>query len=167
MVETGRRIRSESAERPPVRAGLLARAFAWIVDRFILGSLLALLGSWGLVIYMTGARERGELLGLALLGALLLLWGITLHAVYFVSFVGGCGQTPGMMLCGIAVVSRRSAAVGYGRAFLRWIGYGLALLPFGLGFLAVLFTRERRGLHDLIAGTRVIRRGAAYACDAL
>lgn len=143
------------------------RGFAWIVDRLILGSLLALQGSWGLVTYLNGIRGQVELLDLALLAGLLLLWGIVLHAVYFIVFVGGCGQTPGKMLCGIAVVSRQRAAVGYGRAFLRWIGYGVALLPFGLGFLGVLFTAERRGLHDWIAGTRVVRRGTVDAFDEL
>lgn len=129
------------------------------MDRFILGSLWVLLGSWGLVTYMIVARGQGDPLDVALLAGLLLLWGIMLHAVYFVVFVGGCGQTPGKMLCGIAVVSRDNTAVGYGRAFLRWIGYGLALIPLGLGFLGVLLTDERRGLHDWIAGTRVILKG--------
>jgi uncharacterized RDD family membrane protein YckC len=50
--------------------------------------------------------------------------------------------------------------VGYGRAWLRWLGSGLAALPFGLGFLGVLFGAERRGLHDWIAGTRVVRQQA-------
>ena len=167
MAATEWRPRGKRAERPPARAGLLTRGFAWIVDRFILGSLLALQGSWGFVTYLNRTRGQVDLLDLALLTGLLLLWGIILHAVYFVVFVGGCGQTPGKMLCGIVVVSRQRAAVGYGRAFLRWIGYGLALLPFGLGFLGVLFTAERRGLHDWIAGTRVVRRGAAYAFDKL
>ena len=167
MAATGWRPRG-SAERPPARAGLLRRGFAWIVDRFILGSLLALKGAWGFVTYLNRSSGPVELGDLALLTGLLLLWGIVLHAVYFVVFVGGCGQTPGKMLCGIVVVSRqRAAAVGYGRAFLRWIGYGLALLPFGLGFLGVLLTAERRGLHDWLAGTRVVRRGAEYVFDEL
>ena len=166
MAATGWRPRG-SAERPSARAGLLRRGFAWIVDRFILGVLLALQGAWGLVTYLNRTSGPVNLGDLALLTGLLLLWGILLHAVYFVVFVGGCGQTPGKMLCGIAVVSRQRAAVGYGRAFLRWIGYGLALLPFGLGFLGVLFTAERRGLHDWIAGTRVVRRGAGYTFDEL
>jgi len=167
MAATEWRPRGKSAERPPARAGLFIRGVAWIVDRLILGSLLTLLGSWGLVTYLNRARGQVELLDLALLAGLLLLWGIILHAVYFVVFVGGCGQTPGKMLCGIVVVSRQRAGVGYGRAFLRWIGYVLALLPFGLGFLGVLFTAERRGLHDWIAGTWVVRRGAEYAVNEL
>jgi uncharacterized RDD family membrane protein YckC len=117
------------------------------VDRLILATLWILLGSWGLVVYLSVSRWPGDLLSLTVLGGLLGFWGLALHAAYFVVFVGGCGQTPGKMLCGIMVV---------GRALLRWIGYGLAVLPLGLGFLGVLFSAERRGLHDWIARTRVV-----------
>ena len=30
-------------------------------------------------------------------------------------------------------------------------------VPAGLGFLPTLFSRDRRGLHDRFAGTRVVR----------
>ena len=30
-------------------------------------------------------------------------------------------------------------------------------LPVGLGFLTALFSKDRRGLHDRFAGTRVVR----------
>jgi uncharacterized RDD family membrane protein YckC len=138
-------------------AGVLLRLAAWILDRLLLGSLWLLLGMWGLVAYAGGSRWAGDLLGLAVLAVLLLLAGIAIHGVYFVVFVGGCGQTPGKMLCRIWVVRRDGAGAGYGRALLRWIGSWLAALVLGLGFLGVLFTRERRGLHDWLSGTRVVR----------
>ena len=139
-------------------AGFFPRVYAWTIDRFLLGSLWVLLACWGLVAYMGVARWPTDVRSLAALAGLLLLWGIGLHAVYFIVFVGGCGQTPGKMLSGIAVVRRDGAPVGYGRALLRWVGSWVAALPFGLGFLGVLFTAERRGLHDWVSGTRVIRR---------
>jgi uncharacterized RDD family membrane protein YckC len=43
-----------------------------------------------------------------------------------------------------------------GRAIRRVGGFVLALLPFGAGFLPVLFDPQRRGLHDRIAGTVVL-----------
>jgi hypothetical protein len=36
------------------------------------------------------------------------------------------------------------------------IGGGLCVLTLGLGELPVLFTRERRSLSDMIAGTRPV-----------
>jgi uncharacterized RDD family membrane protein YckC len=38
-----------------------------------------------------------------------------------------------------------------------WI---LLAVPAGLGFLTALFSRDRRGLHDRFAGTRVVRASA-------
>ena len=86
----------------------------------------------------------------------MLLLGIALHVVYHTVLVGGCGQTLGKMLMGVAVVRRDGAPAGYGRALLRCMGGGLCLLTLGLGRLPALFTRERRGLPDLVAGTRPI-----------
>ncbi|MGH7426485.1 MAG: hypothetical protein ACREJP_10005 [Candidatus Methylomirabilales bacterium] len=37
------------------------------------------------------------------------------------------------------------------------MGYFIALLPFGLGLIMVLIHPRRRGLHDLLAGTSVVR----------
>lgn len=144
-------------------AGMGMRLVAWFVDRLILATLWILVASWGFVAYLQLIRWPPDLLNLAALIGLLLLWWIGLHAAYFIVFVGGCGQTPGKMLLGIAVVRRDGAPVGYGRALLRWIGYWLSALPLGLGFVPAFFAAERRGLHDWMAGTRVVRREVAPA----
>lgn len=139
-------------------AGRLRRlsAFGW--DQLIVGSLWLLLSVWTVVAYLSLSRWPGDLGSLAALYALLCLLGITLHAAYWIVFIATCGQTPGKMLRGLEVVVPEGRPVGYGRAFRRWLGMGLSALPFGLGFLGVFLTRERRGLHDWLAGTRVVRR---------
>ncbi len=43
------------------------------------------------------------------------------------------------------------------RAAVRAVGYLVALATGGLGFLWVGFDREKRGLHDWLAGTYVIK----------
>ena len=60
----------------------------------------------------------------------------------------------------MSCISPRAPA-GYGRALLRWAGYWVAGLPLGLGFVPAFFTADRRGLHDWMSGTRVVRRPAA------
>jgi uncharacterized RDD family membrane protein YckC len=101
-------------------------------------------------------RRHLDVLDVAILTTGMLLLGIALHVVYHTVLVGGCGQTLGKMLMGVAVVRRDGTPAGYGRALLRCIGGGLCLLTLGLGRLPALFTRERRGLPDLVAGTRPI-----------
>ena len=45
--------------------------------------------------------------------------------------------------------------LGPGRAALRFLGYLLSAASLGVGFLMIAFTGS--GLHDRIAGTRVVR----------
>ncbi len=142
-------------------AGMGTRLVAWFIDRLILGALWLFVAAWGFVAYLHVIRWPPDLLNLAALISLLLLGGIWLHAVYFIVFVGGCGQTPAKMLLGITVVRWDGAPAGYGRALVRWVGYWVAALPLGLGFAPAFFTADRRGLHDWMAGTRVVRRAAA------
>jgi len=105
-------------------------------------------------------RREPDVLDIALLTIGVLMLGIALHVTYHTVLVGGCGQTLGKMLLGVAVVRRDGAPAGYGRALLRCLGGGLCLLTLGIGQLPVLWSRERRGLADLVAGTRPIAAGA-------
>jgi uncharacterized RDD family membrane protein YckC len=101
------------------------------------------------------ARPLDALDGPVLALATLLL-GAAFHVVYHTVLVGGCGQTVGKMLVGVAVVRRDGAPVGYGRALVRCLGGGVSLLTLGLDRLLVPLTRTRRGLPDLVAGTRPV-----------
>lgn len=44
-----------------------------------------------------------------------------------------------------------------GPAVLRYLGYFASTLLLGIGYLMVAFTPQKRGLHDYIAGTVVVR----------
>lgn len=71
------------------------------------------------------------------------------------------GATPGKRLCGLRVVvdgAPERKGIGVGKALLRWIGYAVSSAILGIGFLMIAFDRDKRGLHDRIAGTRVVRR---------
>jgi uncharacterized RDD family membrane protein YckC len=61
------------------------------------------------------------------------------------------------MAMGVIVVKREDGNLpGYGRAALRCLGGLLSLATVGIGYLGVVFTEERRGLADWLAGTRVV-----------
>jgi uncharacterized RDD family membrane protein YckC len=122
----------------------------------LLGVMAWSLAAMWLTIAVLMFRRRPDVLDAALLSLGMLLLGVALHVAYHTVLVGGCGQTLGKMLVGVAVVRRDGAPAGYGRALLRCLGGGLCLLTLGIGRLPVLFTRERRGLPDLVAGTRPI-----------
>jgi len=139
--------------RPEVPyAGVATRAVALAIDVavaqvivFAGGAILALVGS--LV-----ADVRLDTLG-KLLAAV--AW-IAVVGTYFVLFWSTAGQTPGMRLMGLRVMTRRGGHPGVARSVVRVIGLGLAIVPLFLGFLPVLVDARRRGLPDFLAGTVVL-----------
>jgi uncharacterized RDD family membrane protein YckC len=141
-----------------VYAGCVRRAIAVLVDlplslvlivpAMVLAYVAALLG--GMV-----ARELTFEVRLLAVGAALGAGG-AVSLAYHVVYWGQGGQTPGKMLMGVRVVRRDGGDVGYRCAFVRWVGYFIALLPFGLGLVMALLHPRKRGLHDLLAGTSVV-----------
>lgn len=69
------------------------------------------------------------------------------------------GGSPGLRLLGLRLVDwRQRIPIGYARAFLRLAALFVTALSLGLGFLTVPFRRDRKALHDILAGTLVVRR---------
>jgi uncharacterized RDD family membrane protein YckC len=84
-------------------------------------------------------------------------WQLVVPAAYFVLGHGTAGQTLGKRLLGVRVVDESGEPIGYLRALGRGLATIVAAIPLGLGLAAAWLRRDRRGLHDLLAGTRVIR----------
>jgi uncharacterized RDD family membrane protein YckC len=146
---TFRKRRSEPTER----AGALTRALAFGLDLLIvnlafsgLAAIVALIGS-----FFSGTGNGVSGFALALGGT---AW-IGLAALYMVAFWSLAAQTPGMRFFGI-----RLGVEGRGlkprKSLKRLIGLFLAAIPFGLGFLGILFDQRRRGWQDRLAGIDVI-----------
>jgi uncharacterized RDD family membrane protein YckC len=144
--------------REPEPAGLWRRLAAGLVDCAVGFLAWGLAAMWLTIAAWTSRRSPLELREVALLALLVLALGVTLHVVYHVAFVGGCGQTPGKMALGIMVVRRDGERAGHGRAMVRCLGGMFSALTLGLSSIGVLFGREHRGFADWLAGTRVVRR---------
>jgi uncharacterized RDD family membrane protein YckC len=81
-----------------------------------------------------------------------------MQLIYFVTLNGQFGATLGKMVFRARIVNLEGGRIGFGRAMLRWVGSILNEMTLGLGFLMVAFRRDKRGLHDFIAGTKVVYR---------
>jgi predicted Zn finger-like uncharacterized protein len=76
---------------------------------------------------------------------------------YNIFFVGKYGATPGKMICNLKIVTPDGQPVTYGRATGRAFGELVTnMIPFSLGYLLMLFDKEKRTIHDMICNTRVI-----------
>lgn len=141
------------------KAGFWIRLAAWIADLTCLVLITIALTFVALTTIYLGGQLGGEINDqvIALAGytsaAIVLFSGV----IYFTIFVGSCGQTPGKMLFRLKVVRVDGQEITYGKAFLRSLYWILSLLLFGLGFLMIAWTRQKRAIHDMLAGTSVIR----------
>jgi uncharacterized RDD family membrane protein YckC len=143
-------------------AGVVSRGVALGIDAAMINVIAILLGAAISAILSLFGDKDGFDLGAVLAGAF--AWGLW-AGVYFVSFWTFVGQTPGDRLLGIHVIGPRGD-MEIGRAIRRYIGLVLCLLPFGLGFVPVLFDDRRRGLHDRFANT-VVRWGDLSAPETI
>jgi uncharacterized RDD family membrane protein YckC len=75
---------------------------------------------------------------------------------YAFGFLAVAGRTPGQGIVGLRVVRADGGTIRPGQA-LRWVvGFPFSVVPAGLGFVPIVFQREHRALHDLIAGTAIV-----------
>src|SRR5262245_33092520 len=79
-------------------------------------------------------------------------------AAYFTFLDGGPkGQTLGKMALGIRVIDfAGGGSIGYGRGVVRWIGLIISAIPCGLGFLWMLWDKEKQGWQDKLANSVVV-----------
>ena len=90
-------------------------------------------------------------------GGLDFLFNWVLPIVVTVSFWTIWQATPGKFLVGARVVDAKTGGkVSIGRLVLRYVGYALAVLPLGLGYVWVALDKKRQGWHDKLANTMVV-----------
>lgn len=110
------------------------------------------------------ARMMGG--GTRVIGGTVQITGIIVAAgilvLNFGLVAGLTGQTLGKWATGLRIEREDQADLGFGRAALRhFVGYPLSMITLGLGFLLAVFNARGRTLHDILAGTVVVRERRA------
>ena len=67
------------------------------------------------------------------------------------------GATVGKMAVGLRVVTDQGQRLSFGHATGRYFAKIISAIILGIGFIMVAFTERKRGLHDMIAGTLVVK----------
>jgi uncharacterized RDD family membrane protein YckC len=139
--------------------GFFRRFWAFGLDVIVIAALSIVMSFMCYIGYKVGLAAHSRTLSLEHSTPLvvLLTWAsLGLATAYFVVFHGIGGKTIGKWLLGLRVVGADRSPISYRRAFLRWLGL-VGFAPVLLGFLWILWSREKRGWHDFLARTRVIR----------
>jgi len=126
-----------------------------LIDYIILVALLVL-GTLIARILGGGARAAGssaETAGIVL--------AVFMALMNLAVLPGLTGLTLGKWATGLRIEHHKGGNPGILRALLRhFIGYPLSFALLGLGFLIAAVSVHGRGLHDMIAGTVVVREGS-------
>jgi uncharacterized RDD family membrane protein YckC len=135
-----------------LRAPFSLRCGAILIDYILLAAILAfstlisrLLGG--------GARTAGTS------SETIAIFLVLVVAVLNLGIVAGLtGLTVGKWATGLRICRSDGTDIDMGRAFLRhFVGYPVSFFFLGVGFLVAALTPSRRGLHDWIADTIVVR----------
>ncbi len=140
----------ENAELPMALryAGFWIRVGAAMID----GILMAIVQYAVLIPMFFGMNENTVFI----LQIVSMLVGLVVGAAYEIWMVGRYGATVGKLACRIKVVTPEGGRVGYGRATGRHFAKMLSAILY-IGYIMVAFDKEKKGLHDMICNTRVVR----------
>lgn len=141
-------------------AGFWRRAVAYVID-IVLTQIFAIMVvvplsfSLGVATANSVSPEQAELLG----GGLGMIVGVLIQWIYFtVMEASGLQATVGKRALGMKVTDSDGQRIGFGKANGRYWGKLVSALILFIGFLMVAFTRQKQGLHDVMAGTLVLKR---------
>jgi len=127
-------------------AGIGRRLVGYIIDSFILYFVNIIIGF--VIVMAMAAGSRGAATAAPIFGAIA---GLFVTVAYDALLTAARGQTLGKMALTIKVVSEDGGQVrtgqAWGRAFAK-------LIPFAT--VVALFNDERKGIHDMLAHTRVV-----------
>jgi uncharacterized RDD family membrane protein YckC len=134
-------------------AGAVTRLAAHVLDTLIAGTVFTVASGALLSALRTVgvAIEEFDRTGVVYIGSLVLVLFL-----YWWASTAVAGRTPGMAIVGLRIVSRVGDPLSGGHAFVRVLTLPLSLIPLGLGLLGIVLDRERRALHDVVAGSTVV-----------
>jgi uncharacterized RDD family membrane protein YckC len=147
-------------------AGFWRRLAAGIVDMMVLSSVFAILATLSAVVLRHPLPRLGQLgpdyvVDMAVNGGVLAEAGLAMLAIlgflYFFLFTALRGQTFGKHLMRLKVIDAYGERPSIMRSLTRTIAYVPSLVLLALGFLWIGFDREKRGLHDWLADTYVVK----------
>ena len=146
------------------QAGLATRAVAGAIDLGLLFGAYSLVSG---VLASLVSSVFGAPLSVAAMIVLAVL-GLVVGGAVFAVFWSLAGQTPGMRFLAIRLVcTDGSRHIGFWRAARRVLAVIVSLLPLGIGYLAILWSPQRRSWADRMTGTQVVydavARTAPYA----
>ena len=138
-------------------AGFWWRFLAYLIDAVISACVFFPLGLiLGVVIVASGEEPTSPPMIAARVGlngvSLLVTW------LYYALCESSSWQgTVGKKVLGLRVTDLNGNRINFGKATGRHFGKIVSALILGIGFIMIAFTEQKQGLHDIMAGTFVLK----------
>jgi uncharacterized RDD family membrane protein YckC len=130
-------------------SGFWRRFVAYVIDNVLISVVF-----WLVVLVLGAIAGDGGVIGGYTLGAIGAL-------VYYAAMESSSHQaTIGKIALGIQVTDLEGNRISFGRALGRNLAKILSALILYIGFIMAAFTAKKQALHDMIAGTLVVKKGA-------
>ncbi len=138
--------------------GFWIRLVAYVIDLILINVVLSIIASVFGIKYMPGDPTSFDLdQFIAQMGTLQLL-GLVVTWLYWALMESSArGATVGKMAVGLRVVDESGNRLSFLRATGRFFAKFISTIILCIGFLMIAFTDRKRGLHDMIASTLVIK----------
>lgn len=151
--------------RPVAYAGFWLRFVAWIIDRIVLQFTISIVtlpfaASMGFRELMrTPPSAPEDFIPLFANMRKFFLIILVLEWLYYALLESSAWQaTLGKKALGLEVTDLAGARVTFGRATGRYFARYISFFTLGIGYIMAGFTQKKQALHDMIAGTLVIRK---------
>ncbi len=155
-----------TADEAKIYAGFWIRLAGYLIDYLVFDLLLVLL-------WLAGSTAWSHLRPIGQPGTLLDIAEVWLSVLYVpvlwlyrTTFESSKTQgTVGKIVFGLAVTDSNLHRIGFGRANARFWSRALSFFLFFAGFVMAAFTRRKQALHDMIAGTVVVKKARIHTAN--
>lgn len=154
-----------SASRPLAYAGFWLRLVAWLIDYIIINialsfvtlPLMATSSLRGWMIHPPQSPE--ELAAFSSSVFKIFILALVFNWLYFALLESSAWQaTVGKKTLGLEVTDLARQRISFARATGRYFGKIISAMIFLVGFIMAGFTAQKQALHDMMAGTLVMRK---------
>jgi uncharacterized RDD family membrane protein YckC len=150
--------RPPGTAQPTGYGGFWIRVVAYLIDGILLTIALGVISAFAGINMMPADPANVDPVALMSQMGSFQLVAVVVTWLYFALMESSPrGATVGKMVVGLRVVDEHGNRISFLRATGRFFAKYISTLILFIGFLMVAFTDRKRGLHDLIAGTLVVK----------
>lgn len=138
--------------------GFWVRVVAYLIDGILLNIVFGIIGAiLGVSMIPADPTKMESMAGMEDMGRFQLVALVVTWLYFALMESSPRGATIGKMALGLRVVDEQGNRISFARATGRFFAKFVSTIILMIGYLMVAFTDRKRGLHDMIAGTLVIK----------